>query len=533
MTRLLFSLLILSWPATVVGQAPSVVADGQTLEGTALTDRSGMSVFRGVRYAMAPVGDLRWRPPVPHPAGSGTRAAKDFSPSCAQTDRLSVWTRSIAQVFGTVDKVEAEPLVISEDCLYLNVWTGNLARRSAAQPVMVWIHGGSNLNGQGSSLWYDGANLAAKGVVVVTINYRLGVFGFMAHPALTAESPNRASGNYGLLDQLEALRWVKRNIAAFGGDPNRVTVFGESAGSINVIHLMASPQSKGLFHRAIAQSGVPMAAMAPLKMAEMAGAGVAKMLNADPSNVLQSLRAASTQEVLAAGTRAIASGQLMGPIVDGWLLPDMTVRLFEAGKQLAVPLLVGSNALEMSTLRTYLPRFEQTPAGYQKWVGQTFAAAAPKVLELFPVASADDLEPKFLEVVTDLLFGCPTRIAVRAMAARSSPVYLYQFTRVLPGGEKLGAYHAMEIPYAFGNRLAWMPREATDERLSATMMEYWTRFAATGNPNGGREMKWPAYSPESDQSLELGSTLRVVTGLKKSVCDVIEPVMRAGWATAM
>jgi len=513
----------------LLGQsAPTAVADGETLQGAALP--GGVSVFRGVPYAEPPIGDLRWKPPVPRPVGSGTRPATEFAAGCMQTDRLTLWTKGIATVFGTADQVDTRPLVVSEDCLYLNVWSANVGGRDR-RPVMVWIHGGSNLNGEGHSSWYDGAVLARRGVVVVTINYRLGVFGFYAHPALTAESPVKASGNQGLLDQVEALRWVRRNIAAFGGDPNRVTIFGESAGSIDVMHLMAIPAAKGLFHRAIAQSGAPMAAMVPLGLAERQGANALKSLVADSSAPLQSLRAAPAAAILDAGTKAMAGGQLMGPIVDGAALPEMTVRVFEAGKQHPVPLLAGSNALEMSTLRTYMPRVEQTPEGYQRWVSQLLGPHAEPVLARFPVTAAEQVDRVSLEVFSDVFFTCPTRLAARATATLGQPVYLYYFTRVLPGGEKLGAYHALEISYAFGNRIGWMPREPVDDRLSEAMVGYWTRFAATGDPNGGGAVAWPRYD-QAAKYLELGSTISAGARLKHDVCDAVEARIRPTWARA-
>ena len=388
-----------------------------------------------------------------------------------------------------------------------------------------------NVTTKGFTPTYDGVALARKGVVVVTINYRLGVFGFMAHRALTAESPDGSSGNYGLLDQIEALRWVQRNISAFGGDASRVTVFGESAGSIDIIHLMASPLAKGLFHRAIAQSGAPMAPMAPLARAHLVGDAVARVLGADSLNPLPSMRGASTQEVLAAGDRVMSGGGLMGPIADGWVLPDMTVRIFEAGNQHRVPLLIGTNALEMSTLRVFLPRVESTVAGYQKWVERFFGAAAPRVLALLPVDSSSQIERRSLESFTDWRFTCPARIAARTTAATGTPVYLYHFTRVLPGGESLGAFHSMEIAYVFGNPPAWLPHEPTDERLSRAMMGYWVQFATTGDPNGGNRFRWPSYGA-SEQYLELGSTIRDGRALKQDFCDAVEPGLRAQWARA-
>ena len=522
-----YLVLALITPAALLAQTPSptALADGVTYDGSMASSNPQISVFKGIRFAEPPVGEGRWRPPVPRRPGTGREHATAFGPSCAQSDRLQMWTKSIARAFGTEDKVESVPLTISEDCLTLNVWTKQTAGRGRL-PVMVWIHGGSNLNGEGSSPWYDGTNLAARGVVVVTINYRLGVFGFLAHPALSAESPQHASGNYGLLDQLEALRWVQRNISAFGGDSTRVTVFGESAGSIDIVHLMASPLAKGLFHRVIAESGAPMAAMFPLTLGQMQGATMAKAIPGDSTTPLKALRGASTKEIMAAADRIMMTGQLFGPIVDGWVLPEMTVRTFEARKQLDVPLLIGTNALEMSTLRGYLPRVEPTQAGFQKYVGQTLGESAAKVMMLYPVATPESVEPKLLELVTDLFFTCPSRIAARSMRG---PAYLYQFTRVLPGGEKLGAYHAAELGYVFGNRLGWLPHEPADDQLSATMMEYWTRFAATGDPNGGSQLKWPKYRTEASQSIELGPTVRVVNGLKGDACDAMEPPMRALW----
>lgn len=507
-------------------QKAIAVADGETLQGVVLP--GGVSVFRGVPYAQPPVGDLRWRPPMRRPTGSGDRQAQKFSASCMQTDRLITWSRNIAEKLGTIDKFTDSPPVVSEDCLYLNVWSASVGGRER-RPVMVWIHGGSNMNGEGHSAWYDGAMLAKRGVVVVTINYRLGVFGFLAHPALTAESPEHSSGNYGLLDQMEALRWVQRNISAFGGDSSRVTVFGESAGSIDIMHLMASPAAKGLFHRAIAESGAPMAAMRTLHQAELVGADILRSLVIDSASAAASLRAASAAAVLDAAVRSGAALGTLNPIVDGWVLPEVTARVFEAGKQHAVPLIAGTNALEMSTLTAYMPRFEQTPAGYNAFVGLLLGPAAPTALRILPVSSVEQVSPQSLALVTDVFMTCPTRIAARSNAATGAPVYLYHFTRVLPGGDKLGAYHGMEITYVFGNRLPWMPREPIDEKLSDALMGYWTRFAATGNPNGDGATIWPRYDA-SARYLELGDAIKPGESLKHEMCDAIEPRLRAMWS---
>ena len=521
------TLLAMIYAHTAFAQKTTAVADGETLQGVALA--GSVSVFRGVPFAQAPVGDLRWRPPLRRPHGSSVRQAQQFSASCMQTDRLVTWSRNIAEQLGTIDKFDGTPPVVSEDCLYLNVWSANVGGRNPL-PVMVWIHGGSNQNGEGHSPWYDGVALAKRGVVVVTINYRLGVFGFLAHPALTAESPEHSSGNYGLLDQMEALRWVQRNIAAFGGDSSRVTVFGESAGSIDIMHLMAAPAANGLFHRAIAESGAPMAAMAPLRQAELVGANILKSLVTDSANPTASLRAASAAAVLEAGVRSGAALGTLNPIVDGWVLPDVTARVFEAGRQHPVALIAGTNALEMSTLTAYMPRFEQTPEAYKNFVGLLLGPAAQTALRIYPASSPEQVTRQSLALVTDVFMTCPTRIAARSTAAIGQPVYLYQFTRVLPGGEKLDAYHGMEITYVFGSRLPWLPQETVDNKLSSAMMGYWTRFAATGDPNGGGAVVWPRYDTAA-RHLEFGDVVKVGQSLKAEMCDAIEPRLRATWST--
>jgi para-nitrobenzyl esterase len=286
-----------------------------------------------------------------------------------------------------------------------------------------------------------------------------------------------------------------------------------------------------LFHRAIAESGAPMAPMLDLKTSGGFGAALAKLVGADTAqDQLAALRAKPAADLLAAQDRMFATGMLVGPNVDGWVLPDMTARIFERGEQLKVPLLAGTNALEMTTLRVYLPRFERTAEGYRKWVSQTSGAGAPKVLELYPASAPAEIESATLALSTDMLFTCPTRVAARAMTKAGQRTYLYQFTRIAPGGDKLGAFHASEISYVFGNRLAWLPRDQTDEALSQAMGGYWTRFAATGDPNGGEAPKWRAHGGDREAYLEFGNAIAPKVDLKREVCDALEPAMRAGWA---
>jgi para-nitrobenzyl esterase len=522
---------LLSCLVRAEGQPPTVNAGGEMLEG--LWIEPGAAAFRGIPYAAAPVGDLRWRPPAPHRPRSASQSARSFGPVCVQTERLTAWEKSIAAAFGTQDQLDATPRNTNEDCLYLNVWTNNLGGKTS-QPVMVWVHGGSNVAGEGSSSWYDGSKLAKRGVVVVTINYRLGVFGFLAMPELSAESPDRVSGNYGLLDQLAALRWVRANIKQFGGDPGRVTIFGESAGSLDLIDLMASPSSAGLFHRAIAESGAPMGIALPLAQAEAQGTAFVEASGTETTGGRAvALRRKPAAELLQLGEQLALAGKLqIQPVIDGWLLPDAAGRIFSTGKQQKVPLMIGSNAREMTTLRLYLPRIERTVAAYRGWLSQTLGADAERFGQLYPVQSDGEVESALIDATTDLLFTCPARFAARAMARVGAPAYLYQFTRVKPGGQSLGAYHGAEINHVFETRLPWLPWEPVDDQLSVAMAKYWVAFATTGTPAADRLPVWPAYDAAGDRYLELGSTIEAKAGLKKSACDLLDAVYPRGWGPA-
>jgi para-nitrobenzyl esterase len=513
------------------GKPPTVTAGAEVLEGFWIGP--GAAVFRGIPYAAAPVGDLRWRPPAPHRPRNGPQSAQSFSAVCVQTERLTAWEKSIATVFGTQDQVDATPRNTNEDCLYLNVWTNNLGGKTP-QPVMVWVHGGSNVAGEGSSPWYDGSELAKRGVVLVTINYRLGVFGFLALPALSAESPDRVSGNYALLDQLAALRWVRANIKQFGGDPGRVTIFGESAGSLDLVALMASPLSAGLFHRAIAQSGAPMGAALPLAQAEAQGTALIEAAGIDPtSGAAVALRRKPAAELLDLADRQMAAGRLqIQPVIDGWVLPDAAGRIFSSGKQRQVPLMIGSNAREMTTLRSFLPRIERTVTAYRGWLRQTVGADAERFGELYPAQSDADVEGALIDATTESLFTCRARFAARAMARIGVPAYLYQFTRVRPRGQSLGAYHAAEITHVFGTRLPWLPWEPVDDQLSAAMAKYWVAFAATGKPAVEGLPTWPTHDAAGDRYLELGPAIEAKAGLKKSACDVLDSVYPRLWGPA-
>jgi para-nitrobenzyl esterase len=484
--------------------------------GVAAATNDTVRVFKGIPFAAPPVGGSRWKPPQPVKAWDGVRACAEFGPSCPQPKPI-------------VGLTEGR---YSEDCLYLNVWTP--ARTADDKlPVMVWIHGGGHTTGSGAAPFYRGDALARQGVVVVTINYRLGPFGYLAHPLLSKESPHGVSGNYGLLDQIAALQWVRKNIAAFGGDPGCVTIFGESAGAVSVCRLLVSPPAAGLFHRAIAQSGGAHGnnrhlreQRGLLEPAEKVGGRIAEQLGCDKAEQpLAALRARSADELLQASNPAqglYGKGIKFGPIVDGWALPDDPEAMFEAGKQQRVPFMAGTTADEGTLFLQQMP--VQRALGYKMIVKGLFRENADEMLKLFPCDSDDQAKAALARFTTVNAFVAPTRFLVRAMSRQEPKTFLYHFTRVPPAlrSRGLGATHAAEIPYVFGTLRAGAPPEDTDRSLSKTMSAYWVRFAKTGDPNGAGMPQWPAYETSSDKHMELGDQVKAGHGLHKEACDLVE-----------
>jgi para-nitrobenzyl esterase len=451
-----------------------------------------VQIYRGIPYAAPPVGDLRWREPQPVTPWTGVRKATEFGNRCMQ---VHVWDDMIFR-----DEM-------SEDCLNLNVWTP-AASPNAKLPVMVWIYGGGFVAGSTSEARQDGERLAGKGVVVVSMNYRLGVFGFLAHPELTKESPHHASGNYGLLDQVAALRWVKKNIAAFGGDPENVTIFGESAGSFSVSALMASPVSRGLFHRAIGESGafftVGDQTLAPkgLAASEEAGRQFATTAGADS---LAALRKKTADEVLKAAT---GNGPMrFGPNIDGYLLPEDAHEIFAAGKQSHVSLLAGWNADEIRAAVTLAP-VKPTVKTFTEQVGAQFGDSAGAVLKAYPASTDAEALESAASLASDMFIGYATWKWIEMQnETGGSPVYRYSFDRRIPvppdnkvdgkpaTSDDIGARHAGEIEYVFGalDSLPKVPWQPLDRTISDQMMSYWTNFARSGDPNGPGLAKWPVY----------------------------------------
>ncbi len=501
-----------------------VSAEGETVAGAWVDEEEGVAAFRGLPFAAPPVGELRWRPPAPIEPRSGVQPAVDFGPRCPQTDFNVRYARAIAHDFGSEETLVPDLAPTSEDCLYLNVWTSNLGS-SELQPVMVWIHGGSNTYGGADEVPYDGANLARRGVVVVTFNYRLGILGFLAHPALTAESPNRSSGNYGLLDQIAALEWVRGNIAAFGSDPERVTLFGSSGGGADVLYLMASPLSEGLFHRAIAQSGAPPADQRTLASQEFRGLRLGELLEiGDVESPPEALRAVPVEKLLEISSAHLNEEFDCAPVTDGWALPDLAGRTFAAGKQRNVPLLIGTNADEWTSIGRYPHQLSE--AGLRGWLRSFWDGWAEQAERIYPLAEASSVEAMAQRWQTDHWFTCPAAFVARSMAAVSSDAFLYRFSRRLPtaGGESLGAYHGAEVAYVFDNLAAesWVPRQELDQGLADAMASYWVQFATTGDPNRDGLPEWPPFGAGTGQYLEIGDEITVGSGLREEACRLWE-----------
>ena len=506
MKSLVFCAFALSIIAGGEARAANPVAQvaGGKAEGRQLA-ASG-AVFKGIPFAAPPVGDLRWREPQPVKAWTGLRDASAFGASCVQN--ISGWNAQEA----TGNK---------EDCLYLNVWTPQF-KAGAKVPVMVWVHGGGNTGGGASVDYFDGASLASKGVVLVTLNYRLGVMGFMAHPGLTAESAHKASGNYGLLDQVAALKWVKANIAQFGGDPDNVTIFGQSAGAGDIAYLLASPLTKGLITRAIQESsGGGARPAASLREAEKAGERFAASLKAPAGAAgLAYLRGLPADQVQKAASAAGGDRPTIAPSVDGWFMPVLPRETFAAGKQLSVPLLVGTVAQEQNGPK---------PEDLRREVTEAYGVNAQKALAYYGLAgdgpgNSDPLYgPAILQVAADTDQRCGSFQQAVWHADARNVVYQYQFDRTIPGRPR--PQHSGEVPYVFGNLLKdgflGGPYGEADRKISGDIQGYWTNFAKTGNPNGTGLPAWPRFESGARPYLEFTDNGPVAkANLRREICDL-------------
>jgi para-nitrobenzyl esterase len=515
------------------GTAPLVTVSTGQLRGGLTAD--GVAVFKNIPFAQPPVGALRWKEPQAAKPWPGVRDATAFGPMCNQTGNTQ--------------------LPHSEDCLQLNVWTPSWPV-SASAPVLVWIHGGGNTAGSGVERLFNGEVLAKQGLVYVTVNYRLGIFGFFAHPGLTKESPHHASGNYGIADQILALQWVQKNIARFGGNPANVTVFGESAGAADVNTLIASPLTTGLFVRAIAQSGPIGGQQLSLADSEKRGADLAAKLGFTGDESLAQLRALPDTELLAkvappqaprgaapapqgaapargaapAAAAPAALGNGIGINVDGWVLPDRSIAIFSQGKQQKVPLIIGSNSQEMPPRLTTDVRDQ---------IKERYGPLADRALKAYGVDGPNDppADPQtgtaLQQFTVDNQFRCGTVRELLLHTKNGNPGYHYQFSRTVHGQEARGAAHASEIPFIMGTLPVWQRTRnynESDQKYALIMQAYWSNFAKTGDPNGASLVKWPTFDAKSRSYMDFTDNGPVVKqGLQRQICDLfIENQVRQG-----
>jgi len=472
------------------------------------------NVFRAIPYAMPPTGELRWRPPAPMPRWQGVRAAQNAGAACMQPPMAP----------GPYNR--GSKVVMDEDCLTLDVTAPANARNA---PVMVWIHGGTLIWGTAQSKMYDGKDFAKRGVVLVSINYRLGALGYLAHPDLSKESADGVSGNYGLLDQIAALRWVRENIASFGGDARNVTIFGESAGALSVEYLLASPAARGLFDKAVAQSGY-LFTMPELRearyeeySAEAIGAYVASKLGASS---IGELRAMDARKLVDA---AAATGYAPYGTIDGKILPRQLVDTFDRGEQAPVPLIAGLTSGEVRGLRFLLPPLPASEEAYANDVRARYGNLADDYLRLYPPR---DLQQTQLAATRDVVFGWASERMVRKQAAIGQDSFLYYFDHDYPSAAAadLTAFHASEVPFVFGTFDAvpagWpaIPDTSGERQLAGAMLDYWTSFARNGRPSATNGPAWESFTPNRSY-MTFGEVPRLSREFMPGMYELHEQIM--------
>jgi para-nitrobenzyl esterase len=529
-------LLSLVTMACASGRARATVSASTPLPGMVMTQfgpvqgfqQGRTAVFFGIPYAAPPVGELRWKPPAAPRAWTETLQANELAPICPQMDE--------------------DQIVGDEDCLYLNIWTPAEATPESRLPVMVYIHGGGNVQGSaakevGSVLLYDGQSLSEGGnVVVVTMQYRIGALGYFVDPGLEVESEQGVSGNYGLLDQIAVLQWVQQNITNFGGDSERVMLFGESGGAVNTCMMLVSPLASGLFTRALMQSGACVAKTRDVRLQEGEDFINATGCQSEPDTVACLRGLGSNQIVAAVDTTPIKGGivtMAFGPYVDGYVLPEAPLAALEAGRFNQVPFIVGSNADEMLPLA-----IPMTQAMYEAAVHKSLDFLQPglaeEALALYAVGDGpgefESPRHAFAALVSDAQFTCNARGIAQAASQNEIPVYRYFFSQVLdaPLYRQLGAYHGLELLFVFQHLPEMEKYDPTsaDLALQSAMLGYWTRFAATGDPNDASAVQWPLYDAEQDTYLELGATIQAGVDLRKAQCDfweLITEIRQAGF----
>ena len=507
--------------ATVTPITTQVSVTGGLIEGN--LDEDGLKTYMGIPYVAPPIDDLRWAPPEPALPWKSVRDAKVVGPACMQPEGLG------GDFYGDTG------IEMDEDCLFVNVWT-RAENEEDRLPVMVWIHGGALVTGQGSI--YPGNLLTSKGVILVTVNYRLGRFGFFAHPELTDENPNKVSGNQGLRDQIASLKWVRDNIERFGGDADNVTIFGESAGSLSMSLLQASPLAKGLFHKVIGESGgafQPMTYRDQVKNyspmhSEAIGEKFGTALANSQGNIsLEEMRGYSQEELMVAfNSDPIFSDYNHLAIVDGEVIPEEVSTIFEKGLQADVPVMIGSNSDEGTAfIPIFKSIFGQGVEGFRNYIASSSLSeiANDKLEKEYPSNNDEQAEDSWAQLMADEIFTYPMRAWARSMESVSSDAYLYWFTWVPPveNSDELGSFHAAEIGYVFGNLELFgaKPTEA-DQEFSDMMSTIWTQFAKTGNPNGPGLPEWHPYTSDNEAYVELGPNTGPGSELRIAKIDLVE-----------
>ena len=489
-------------PAVAEASETSSVEIGKTKYIGIYDTENNQFIFRGIPYAKPPIGELRWKSPVPLSKDPNVINAESFKPACMQDEYTTVWYQDVAELFGNPRTVFQHVNAVSEDCLYLNIWTNSLDQTSK-KPVMVWVHGGADTGGWSYEPNYLGHHLASKDVVVVSINYRLNIFGFFAHPQMSNQT-----GNFGLEDEILALQWVKDHIAAFGGDPENITYFGESAGGAHVSYLIASPMGKGLFKRGIIQSGAyNLFNWTSKDKSQELGLKTQTVLNAPD---LQTMKTLSAESILSA---SIGLNHPYGPNIDGALIPNNLTNLFEEGSFNNVDLMIGSNKNE-----DYMYIDESvTEKDINRLIENYYPEYRDKILSWL------DLEDPRLamdHLTTNQVTLCPSVFIARSLSKNGNNVYQYHFTRMREGSEKILSYHGAEIPYVFNTHDEWLPTNEDDTQLTEAMMEYWVEFAKKGTPNSINNPTWKEFGTE-ESYLILDLPLESSAKLENEFCEIM------------
>lgn len=548
-------------PAPMVPSPEIVLTDGKVTGGWTDEEQT-IAVYNGLPFAAPPIGVRRWAEPASPASWTDIRDARAFGPECLQhRDGIEEFIRQFIAGHGlsrfkqwlASRTVAAAPAPNeSEDCLYLNVRTGNLGN-DEKQPVMVWIHGGSHQTGSSSDVFYQANGLVEKGTVLVTINYRLGPLGYLAHPALTADSPNASSGNYGLLDQIKALEWVRDNIASFGGDPQNVTIFGESAGAQSVSEVMASPLADGLYHKAILQSGSSTynrihlsTPIETTRSAESVGIEfVEPLLDANsPGMGAAALRNIPAEDIIA---RMPEIGELASyflPNVDGYALPTMIGQRIRDASLPAIPILAGYNADEGTLF--YNPEFGKPtvlhPGEFPKDHIDRLTTLASiygegdgaRMIELYGISTEETWDQGATDMLGDDIFGVHMRYLAKSNARNEQPTWLYFFSRTPASPDQtLGAFHASELAFVFDSHSPILEANEDDFALTDIMGTYWTNFAKTGNPNGDGVPSWPLYSEATDEWLHLSHRVETLSNIRKDKLDIMERTLERKLAASI